>query len=47
MCSTNSEMDVGKCITCLDVQIIISNIRYKGVKKQWRSFRQNKYIISI
>lgn len=30
---TNFEMDVGKCITCLDVQITISNIRYKGVKK--------------
>lgn len=26
-------MDIGKCITCLDVQIIISNVRYKGVKK--------------
>lgn len=33
MCLTNSEMDIGKCITCLDVQIIISNVRYKGVKK--------------
>lgn len=33
MCLTNSEIDVGKCTTCLDVQIIISNVKIQRRKK--------------